>query len=125
MTNYPIADFLIRINNARLAKNKEVVLKSTKFIKAAALALKKNGFLDELSEKDGFLTVKLAYYKKEPLMLGMKLISRPGLRIYKGADELAQIKGPSIFLISSPKGVISSREAIKERVGGEVIAEVW
>jgi small subunit ribosomal protein S8 len=125
MTNYPIADFLIRLNNARLAKKKEVVLPGTKLIKASALALKKAGYLDEVSEKAGILTAKLTYQKKAPLMLGLKIISRPGLRIYKGADELAKIKSPSIFLISSSKGVISSREAIKERLGGEVIAEVW
>ena len=125
MTNYPIADFLTRLNNARMAKIKEVSLTSTKYIKAAATALKKTGYLEEVNEKQGVLTVRLTYKKKEPLMLGLKIISRPGLRIYKGADELAKIKSPSIFLVSSPKGVISSREAIKARLGGEVIAEIW
>ena len=125
MTNYPVADFLTRINNARMARIKEVALPSTKYIKTTAMALKKAGYLDEVNEKQGVLTVRLTYKKKEPLMLGLKLISRPGLRIYKGADELSKIKSPSIFLISSPKGIISSREAIKERLGGEVIVEVW
>jgi small subunit ribosomal protein S8 len=125
MTNYPIADFLIRINNARLAKIKELSLPSTKLIHASALALKKAGYLNEVSLKDGILTTSLTYKKKEPLMLGLKLISRPGLRIYMGIDELAAIKSPSIFLLSTSKGVVTSKEAVKSRLGGEIIAEIW
>lgn len=108
-----------------MAKNKEVVLKSTKLIKAAAASLKKAGYLEEVEVGKGILSTKLTFKKKEPLMLGIKVISTPGLRIYKGADELAKVKSPSIFLISTSKGVMTSREAIKARLGGEVIAEVW
>ena len=57
--------------------------------------------------------------------MNIKLISKPGLRIYLGADEIAKKKSPSIYLVSTPKGVISSLQAVKERVGGEVIAEIW
>lgn len=125
MTNYPLADFLTRLNNARMAKKKEVTLPNTKLIKAVAGSLKKAGYLEEVTEKKGVLSVKLTYRKKEPMMLGIKVISRPGLRIYQGAAELAKIKSPSIFLVSTPKGIKTSREVVKERLGGEVIAEVW
>lgn len=124
-TNYPIADFLARVNNARMAKIKEMSLPSTGLIKSTAIALQKAGYLEEVEEKKAVLTVKIVYKKKEPLMMGIRVISKPGLRIYKSADELAKIKSPSIFIVSTPKGVISSREAVKVRIGGEVIAEVW
>lgn len=58
-------------------------------------------------------------------MINLKLVSKPGLRIYMTADELEKKKGPSIYLISTPLGIISARQAIKSRVGGEVIAEIW
>lgn len=94
-------------------------------LKAIAAALKKSGFLEDYSETKGNLTVKIAYRRKEPVLLGLKLVSKPGLRIYMGAADIEKKKGPSTFLISSPKGIIFSKEAIKERLGGEVIAEIW
>ena len=125
MTNYPVGDFLIRVKNAVLARNREVVVANTKLIKEVAKVLKREGFLDAISEKGGELSARLSFRRKEPLILGIKLVSKPGLRIYMGIDELEKKKGPSMFIISSPKGVISSSEAKKKRLGGEVIAEVW
>ena len=125
MINYPAGDFLIRIKNASLARRKEVVLKNTKLIKSIALALKKQGYLEEVKEEEGRLYVKLAYHKKKPVLLDLKLISRPGLRVYMDVNELEKIRKPSIFILSTPKGIVSSYEAIKKRVGGEVIVEIW
>jgi small subunit ribosomal protein S8 len=125
MTNYPIGDFLIRIKNAVLAGRHEVVATSTKQIMAVAHTLKTEGFLDEVKKEDGQAVVRLSYKKKEPVISNLRLVSRPGLRIYKKAEELAKIKGPSIFIISTSKGIMSSKEALKKRLGGEVIAEVF
>ena len=125
MTNYPVGDFLIRVKNAVLARNREVVVANTKLIKEVAKVLKREGFLESISEKGGELSVRLSFRRKEPVILGIKLVSKPGLRIYMGIDELEKKKGPSMFIISSPKGVMSSSEAKKKRLGGEVIAEVW
>lgn len=124
MTNYPIGDFLIRLKNAALAGNKEFESGKTKLIEETCVTLKKMGFLDDFKEKSGKLTISLTFKSKKPLILDLKLISKPGLRIYKGVDELSKIKGPSVFLISTPKGLLSSRDAIKQRVGGEVIAKI-
>jgi small subunit ribosomal protein S8 len=126
MTNYQVGDFLIRIKNASLARMKEVTgLMATKYIKGAASALKDAGYVDKITEKDGELTVSLAFRNKRPVLMDLKIISRPGLRLYKNVEELEKDKGPFIFLISTSKGVITSQKAIKARLGGEVIAQIW
>lgn len=122
--NYPVGDFLIQIKNANLVGKREVSVGKTKLIKDLAKAMKRENFLEEVKEKDGEIRVRIAYRKKRPLLLGIKLVSKPGLRIYMGVDEIADFKGPSVFFVSTSKGVLSSKEAIKKRVGGEVIAEV-
>lgn len=124
MQNYPVGDFLIRIKNAALARGKEVEVYKSKFVKDVAKALKEEGFLDKVEEDRGKLKVTLAYAYKKPVVMDIKLISRPSLRVYKGSDELEKIKRPTIFLISTSEGVISSKKAIKKRVGGEVLAEI-
>jgi small subunit ribosomal protein S8 len=124
-TNYLIGDFLIRVKNVAMAGNKSFSIKSNKQIVAIAEALKKAHFLDTVKEEKGVLTVSLSFKDKKPQIMDIKLISKPGLRIYLGVDEIAKKRSPSILLISTPKGVISSLQAVKERVGGEVIAEVW
>ena len=123
--NYPVGDFLLRIKNAALARRREVEVADIKLIAAVASVLKKEGFLEEVEKKDGKLIVKISYRKKEPVLLNLKLVSKPGLRIYMGVDELEAIRSPSFFVLSTPKGVLTSRDAIKKRVGGEAIVEVW
>lgn len=123
-TNYSVGDFLIRIKNVGMAKNKEVTVKSNKKLVAVAEALKKMGFLDTVKDAKGVLVATLTFKNKKPRLMDIKLISKPGLRVYMSVDELDKKKGPSVFLISTPKGVMSSLKAIKERVGGEVIAEI-
>jgi small subunit ribosomal protein S8 len=125
MTNYPLGDFLIRIKNAALARGKEVLVPSTKQIKTVASALKRAGYLEEIGQEKEFLKVSITYKRKKPLMMGLKLISRPGLRIYMGVSQIEKKRGPSILLVSTPKGILTSREAVKERLGGEVLVEVW
>ncbi len=124
MTNYPIGDFLIRIGNAAIVGKEEIRVASTKLIKEAAIVLKKAGYLAEIEEKKGILTVRLAIKNKKPVLMRVKLVSRPGLRIYMGANEISKKKGPSKYLLTTPKGILLSNEAAKENVGGEVIAEI-
>lgn len=123
--NYPVGDFLVRLKNAALAGNKEFVGVETKLILSISKALVKMGIIEDFKSGDGVVTVKLAFKNKQPVILNVRLISKPGLRIYKGADELSEVRGPSVFLISTPKGIMSSKEAIKQRIGGEVVAEIW
>ncbi len=123
-TNFPTGDFLIKIKNAAMAKNKEVSFTADKQIVAIAQALKKMGYLDEVKKSGEKLEVTLTFKNKKPLMVNLKLVSKPGLRIYMGILEIEKKKGPTTYLISSPKGIVSSREARKLRIGGEVIAEI-
>ena len=95
-----------------------------KFVKEVAKTLKEEGFLNTIEEKKGKIKVTLSFSHKKPVVMDIKLISRPGLRLYKNVEELEKIKRPTIFLISTPKGVLSSKKAIKERVGGEILAEI-
>jgi small subunit ribosomal protein S8 len=124
-SNYSVGDFLIRIKNTAMAGNKSVEYKAEKQIVAIADALKKLGFLDTIKKEKEVLTVTLAFKNKKPVIMNLRLISKPGLRVYMGADEIDKKKGPSTYLLTSPKGVISSKDAVKARIGGEVIAEIW
>ena len=108
VTNYPVGDFLIRVKNASLAKTKEILVRKTNLIKDTAEAVKRLGFIDKISEKDGQLVVALTYKSKEPLLSGLKLISKPGLRIYKEAVYFQEYKGPAAFIVSTSKGVLTS-----------------
>ncbi len=124
-SNYSVGDFLIRIKNTAMAGNKSVEYKAEKQIVAIAEALKKLGFLDTVKKDKEVLTVTLAFKNKKPVIMDLRLISKPGLRIYMGVDEIDKKKGPSTYLITSPKGIISSKDAVKLRIGGEVIAQIW
>jgi len=123
--NYPVGDFLIRLKNAAMAERSVVSANKSKLNKAVAEALKKEGFLDEVKEEKDGLTVKLSFRKKEPVLLDVKLVSKPGLRIYMNVEELVAKKGPSVVILSTPLGVLSAKDAIKKKVGGEVIAEIF
>lgn len=122
--NYPVGDFLIRIKNASMAGKKTFEFPLNKFVLSVAKTLVKEKYLREVIEEDGLLKVSLNYRKKEPVITNIKLISTPGLRVYMQVEELEAKKGPSIFIISTPQGIMSSKEAIKKKSGGEVIAEV-
>jgi len=119
-----VGDFLIKIKNASMAKNKNVEYVAEKQVVAIAKALVRLGFLDGANQKDGVLETGLTFKNKKPLLMNIKLISKPGLRIYMTAKEINAKKGPSLYLITTPKGIMSSREAVKNNLGGEVIAEI-
>ncbi|MDP1759980.1 MAG: 30S ribosomal protein S8 [Candidatus Woesebacteria bacterium] len=124
MTNYQIGDFLIRLKNASMANIKEVVFPKTKLVLEVAKILKIEKFLDSVEEKDGNVIVKLSIFSKKPVLSNVTIISKPGLRIYMSADELEKIKTPDVYILTTPKGVLSGKMAMKLRVGGEVIAKI-
>ena len=123
ISNYPFGDFVTRLKNAALSDAKEVRVRKTKLIKAVAEALKREGFLLEVKEEKDELVVRLAFVKKEPIIMNLTLVSKPGLRIYETAEELASKRGPEIYIVSTSKGVLSSNEAVKKNIGGEVIVK--
>lgn len=125
MVNYQVGDFLIQIKNSAKAGRKEVKIKTSRLKKAVALVLEKEGYLSEVKESERDLVVKLAYDHKEPVLLDLRLVSRPGLRIYASIDEISNHKGGSILIVSTSKGVVSGKNAMKLGIGGEILAEVW
>ncbi|HEX6977001.1 MAG TPA: 30S ribosomal protein S8 [Patescibacteria group bacterium] len=126
MVGYPVGDFLIRFKNAARANLREVTTPETKLVKELAGVLKAEGYAEKVETKDGEVKVILKFHKKEPLLINLKLVSKPGLRIYMKLDDLKKRKpGASILILSTPLGLLSSKKAVKRGVGGEVIAEVW
>ena len=123
----PIADMLTRIRNANQMRNKEVSMPVSKMKLEIAKILDAEGFITNYTVKDNTLTLTLKYgQNKERVITGLKRISKPGLRVYAGADEIPHVlNGLGIAIISTPKGVMTDKLARKNNVGGEVIAYVW
>jgi small subunit ribosomal protein S8 len=123
----PIADMLTRIRNANQMRNKEVSMPTSKIKAEIARILHEEGFIEEYTVKDNTLTLTLKYgQNKERVITGLKRISKPGLRVYAGIDEIPQVlNGLGIAIISTPKGVMTDKLARKNNVGGEVIAYIW
>ena len=123
----PIADMLTRIRNANQMRNKEVSMPVSKIKLEIAKILDAEGFITNYTVKDNTLTLTLKYgQNKERVITGLKRISKPGLRVYAGADEIPHVlNGLGIAIISTPKGVMTDKLARKNNVGGEVIAYIW
>ena len=123
----PIADMLTRIRNANQMRNKEVSMPVSKMKLEIAKILDAEGFITGYTVKENTLTLTLKYgQNKERVITGLKRISKPGLRVYAGADEIPQVlNGLGIAIISTPKGVMTDKLARKNNVGGEVIAYIW
>ena len=123
----PIADMLTRIRNANQMRNKEVSMPTSKMKVEIAKILDAEGYIEKYTVKDNTLTLTLKYASnKERVITGLKRISKPGLRVYAGADEIPSVlNGLGIAIISTPKGVMTDKLARKNNVGGEVIAYIW
>ena len=123
----PIADMLTRIRNANQMRSKEVSMPTSKMKVEIAKILDTEGFIEKYTVKDNTLTLTLIYAgNKERVITGLKRISKPGLRVYAGADEIPTVlNGLGIAIISTPKGVMTDKLARKNNVGGEVIAYIW
>ena len=123
----PIADMLTRIRNANQMRNKEVSMPVSKIKLEIAKILYAEGFITNYTVKDNTLTLTLKYgQNKERVITGLKRISKPGLRVYAGAEEIPHVlNGLGIAIISTPKGVMTDKLARKNNVGGEVIAYIW
>ena len=128
----PIADMLTRIRNANTAKHDTVDVPASKMKLAIAQILLDEGYIKkfEVIEDGAFktihITLKYGADKNEKIITGLKRISKPGLRIYAGKDELPKVLGGlGIAIISTNQGVITDKEARRLQVGGEVLAFVW
>ena len=130
-TNDPIADMLTRIRNANTAKHDTVDVPASKMKIAIANILVDEGYIAkyDLVEDGNFKTIRitLKYNSgKEKVITGLRRVSKPGLRVYAGADELPRVlRGLGIAIVSTSKGVMTDKKAREAHVGGEVLAFVW
>jgi small subunit ribosomal protein S8 len=125
----PIADMLTRIRNGQKARKVNVSMPSNTAKVAVAKVLKDEGYIvDYSTETEGVkteLTVELKYYEGTPVIENVQRVSRPGLRVYRGNEELPKVLGGlGVAIISTSAGVMSDRQARKQGIGGEVLCVV-
>ena len=127
----PIADMLTRIRNAGSAKHETVDVPASKMKKAIAEILLEEGYIKSFQIIDdgtqGIIRISLKYLPgKEKAIQGLRRVSKPGLRVYAGSDELPKVlKGLGIAIVSTSKGIMTDKKARELNVGGEVLAFVW
>jgi small subunit ribosomal protein S8 len=125
----PIADMLTRIRNAQLAEKLSVAMPSSRVKASIAQVLKDEGYIDEFKvrDEDGKSTLEIAlkYYAGAPVIEKIERVSRPGLRIYKGRDDIPKVmNGLGIAIVSTSRGVMTDRKARATGIGGEVLCIV-
>jgi small subunit ribosomal protein S8 len=125
----PIADMLTIILNGQAVSKETVELPFSKFKFEVAKILEKNGFLGKVEKKgkkDKSMEITLRYEDKAPVMMGLKRASKPGQRIYSEFKHMKKVKGGfGISIVSTSRGLMTNKEAWKQRLGGEIICEVW
>lgn len=126
----PIADMLTRIRNASRAEHKIVDIPASNLKTSIAKTLYNRGFIRGFrligDDKQGILRVYLAYRNDQPLIVGLKRISKPGCRVYTDADNIPRVMGgKGVAVLTTPRGVLTDAEARKQHVGGEVLLHVW
>ena len=127
----PIADMLTRIRNAGVAKHETVDVPASKMKKAIAEILLNEGYIKSFQIIDdgtqGIIRITLKYNAgKEKVITGLRRVSKPGLRVYVGTDELPRVlRGLGIAIVSTSKGVMTDKAARAAHVGGEVLAFIW
>ena len=127
-TNYTLGDTLIKLKNASTVFKKFVLVDNYKINRAVLDALKRAGFIEDYVDNDeGSITVELKYRDQHtPYIQNVRFYSKPGRRLYIRVSEITPVRsGQGVVLISTPKGILTSKEAKKENVGGELICEIW
>lgn len=125
----PIADMLTRIRNAQMVEKASVSMPASKIKAAIAKVLKDEGYIDDFAvrQSDGKseLDIALKYYAGRPVIERIERVSKPGLRVYRGKDDLPRVmNGLGVAIVSTPKGVMTDRKARASNVGGEVLCVV-
>lgn len=129
--NYLVADFILRIKNASLARRKQVVMPYSNINKAIGKTLVKEGFLAEIKEGETegkkTLLATLRYENRRPVVSDVLIVSKPSLRVYVGAREVREKAGKDAMtsILSTNAGVMTGKEAAKKGVGGELLFRVW
>ncbi|MBK6639502.1 MAG: 30S ribosomal protein S8 [Rhodocyclaceae bacterium] len=125
----PVADMLTRIRNAQMAEKVSVLMPASKLKVAIAEVLKDEGYISDFAVRDvdgrKSLDLELKYYAGRPVIERIERISKPGLRVYRGTDELPRVmNGLGVAIVSTPKGVMTDKRARAANVGGEVLCIV-
>ena len=126
----PVADMLTRIRNANNAKHETVDVPASNMKKSIAQILLDEGYIKSYQIVDdgtqGVIHIALKYNGKDKVITGLRRVSKPGLRVYVGADELPRVlRGLGIAIVSTSKGVMTDKAARAAHIGGEVLAFVW
>lgn len=127
----PIADYLTRVRNSIKAGKKTVDMPYSNFKEAISVILKKTSFIEdykiiETEKKFRMLSIKLKYNDGDSVILGLKRISRPGIRRYVDNTKIPRVRnGLGIAIVSTSKGLLTDKEARSLKVGGEVVCEIW
>jgi small subunit ribosomal protein S8 len=126
----PIADFLTRIRNASKARKLRVDIPASNMKKSLAEILKSQNFIKDYSivedNKQNLIRVELKYSNGSPAISGLKRISKPGLRVYKNSNDLPRVlNGLGVAVISTPKGLLTDKDARTQSVGGEIVCYIW
>lgn len=127
----PIADMLTRIRNAHLARHEHVLIPASKLKLEIAKVLKGQGYIQKYDlvddKRHGQIRVHLRYDQDgKPIITGLRRVSRPGMRVYVDAKRVPRVMGGlGISVLSTSRGVLTDRDARRQRVGGEVICQVW
>lgn len=130
MVTDPIADMLTRIRNAVLARHEFTLVPSSRMKLSIAKILREEGFIRDYEVLKGqpqrVIKIYLKYAEKEPVIYGLKRVSKPGLRIYVQRKEIPRVYGGTgIAIISTPKGVMIGQQAWRQGLGGEMLCYVW
>lgn len=125
----PIADMLTRIRNAKAMRHQTVEMPNSKLKQAILEVMKNEGYIESYKATEdvkSILTVTLKYTNNQSVITGLKIVSKPGLKVYAKADELPKVlNGLGIAIISTSQGVMTDKQARKLNIGGEVLAYVW
>jgi small subunit ribosomal protein S8 len=125
----PIADMLIRIRNAQMVGHVEVVMPASKLKSSIAQVLKQEGYIEDFALRDNGshkeLAIALKYYAGRPVIERLERVSKPGLRVYRGRDDIPRVmNGLGVAILSTSRGVMTDRKARADGVGGEVLCIV-
>lgn len=126
MVTDPISDFLVRLKNASMVRKEVVVVPFSAMKLAIAQVLNKEGYISGAQKQENTLSVQLSYANGRPAISGVKRISKPSRRLYMGVRDIKPVKrGYGLIVLSTPNGIVSGKEAKVNRVGGEVLFEIW
>ncbi|OGC81042.1 30S ribosomal protein S8 [Candidatus Adlerbacteria bacterium RIFCSPLOWO2_01_FULL_51_16] len=129
MVTDPISDFLVRLQNASMARKERVSIPFSQMKHSIAEVLAREGYVSDVDSKskaNGVLTLSLVYKDGRPAIQGVKRISKPSRRMYMGVRDVRPVKrGHGLLVLSTPAGIVTGKEARIKRVGGEVLFEIW